>query len=417
MQQAMQALKSAQQNADARAEHLGEAQQKEEEILESLEKMQRNVNKGLDQLQALTLAQRLRKIAGDEKGIAGRLQRIVPDIIGMLPTELPVRFKDAEAGLADEQQSAQKETQELHGEIGRFFERTQKELYGKVHKEMADSHITDELDRVRGLIHENISMDAVQNLDSWSQRLKSWANLLEPKSSSSGGGGGGGGGGGSKEDEAILKELMALLRARDRELNLRQRTGLLDKQKDQNQTYQQAAKDLAATQGQVKEDVTKIQGENPVPALEFPLQDIVDSMQGVQSLLEKPQTDQETDVAQAKALQQLSDVINLINEQQQRSNSSSSSSSASAEEMAFLMQMMAAQNQPTYAKGLNPHGGGNLSGGTTDRAATPSLGSPNARGGESRSVNHASGSSANFPTEFRDALENYFKAVEQLERK
>jgi hypothetical protein len=110
----------------------------------------------------------------------------------------------------------------------------------------------------------------------------------------------------------------------------------------------------------------------------------------------------------------LSDVINLINESQQRKNSSSPSQSASAEEMAFLMQMMALQNTPAQGMSATPRGGGSLAGGTTERPSLPTLGDPSAKAADARTVNRASGSTANVPTEFRQALENYFKALESL---
>ena len=212
-------------------------------------------------------------------------------------------------------------------------------------------------------------MDAMQNLNSWSDRLNAWADLLQPKSESSGSGSGQGGDGNSP-DEGLLKTLMGMLRARDRELSLRQRTGLVEKQDHGQPSYAGAAKSLAAHQAEVREEMNKVQGENPVPALEFPLQDIVDSMEGVHGLLAKPQTDHETVAAQTKTIDQLSDLINLINEQQQRSQSSSSSQSPTAEEMAFLMQMMAPQNNPAQGMGVNSQGGGSMAGGTTDRAST-----------------------------------------------
>jgi hypothetical protein len=414
MQQAAQSLKSAQQNPDSRSEKLAQAAQQEQEVLDALEQMQRKVNKGLDQLQALTLAQRLRKVASDENDIANKLQKIVPDTIGMFPKELPGRLRNTEMFLAKDQETAQKDSQVLQGEIGRFFERTQKESYGDVSKQMTEEHVSDELDRLRGLIEENVAMDAIQNLNSWSDRLKAWAELLEPKSDSSAGGGGGGDGGAT--DEAMLKELLALLRARDRQINLRQRTGLLEKNKAQTETYAQGAKSLANAQGQLREDMNKLSTLNPMPALDSPLQEIVGSMQGVEELLNKPQTDRQTEVAQIKTIEQLSDVINLINENQQRKNNRSQSQSPSAEDMAFLMQMMALQNS-AQALSTNPNGGGSQAGGTTDRAATPALGDPNAKPGDARTVNRASGTTANFPIEFREALEEYFKGVEKLEQK
>ncbi len=195
MSEASQALKEAQQNPENRAENLAAASNKEQEILDALEELQRKVNKGLDQLQAMTLAQRLRKLSSDEKGIAKRLRKIVPETIGLLPKELPDRFRSVESTLSGEQGNVQKDTTVLQGELGRFFERTQKDAYGQVNKEMSDSRIGDELDRLRGLISENIAMESIQDLGIWSDRLTAWADLLEPKSASGGGGAGGGGGG------------------------------------------------------------------------------------------------------------------------------------------------------------------------------------------------------------------------------
>jgi hypothetical protein len=414
MRQVAKSLKTAEQNAEGRPEQLSQAVQKEEEVLEALEQMQRRVNKGLDQLQALTLAQRLRKIASDEKDIAARLLKIVPEIIGMMPRELPGRFKNTEANLASDQSGEHQETTVIHGEIGRFFERTQKETYGQVSKEMTESHVADELDQVRGLIEDNISMDAIQRLATWSDRLNAWANLLEPKSGSSGGGGDGEGG---SSDESLIKELMGLLRARDREINLRQRTALLESQKAQTPTYAESAKALATGETDNREAVARIQGDNPIPALEFPLQDIIDAMQGALTLLNKPQTDRETETAQTKSIELLSDVINLINESQQKSQGQNSPQNSRSEEMSFLMKMMAPPSNPAFAVGVNPRGGGSLAGGTTDRTSTRLPGNPNAKEGESRTVNRASGSAANAPVEFREALENYYRALEKLEKK
>jgi hypothetical protein len=259
-------------------------------------------------------------------------------------------------------------------------------------------------------------MDAMQNLTAWSERLTSWAELLEPKSDGSGGGGGGGGEP-SASDEALLKELLGLLRVRDREVNLRQRTGLLERNKAEMPNYTETAQGLGVTQRQVRDDLAKIQGENPVPALEFPLQDIVDSMQGVEGLLQKPQTDRATDLAQTKTIEQLSDIINVINEQQQKSQGSSSSPpTPTAEDMAFLMEMMSSA-EPGKAVGLNPNGGGSMAGGTADRAISSVNGDPNAKNADGRTVNRASGITTPTPTEFRDALENYFRGLEKLEGK
>ncbi len=64
-------MQSAQQDSDSQPQKLADALQQAEDILKELAKMQGKANQHLDNLQALTLAQRLRKVGGEEKEIAG----------------------------------------------------------------------------------------------------------------------------------------------------------------------------------------------------------------------------------------------------------------------------------------------------------------------------------------------------------
>ena len=54
---------------------MADAQKKAEDILDQLQKMQAKSNEHMDDLQALTLAQRLRKVSAEEKEIGGQLAR------------------------------------------------------------------------------------------------------------------------------------------------------------------------------------------------------------------------------------------------------------------------------------------------------------------------------------------------------
>ena len=54
----------------------------------------------------------------------------------------------------------------------------------------------------------------------------------------------------------------------------------------------------------------------------------------------------------------------------------------------------------------------NMSGGDTARASNVAGGNSTGRADAARTVNKAGGTSASLPSEFRDALETYFKAVE-----
>ena len=87
---------------------------------------------------------------------------------------------------------------------------------------------------------------------------------------------------------------------------------------------------------------------------------------------------------------------------------------SSAEQMAFLMQMMSQPGKPGESMAINPTGGGNKSGGTTDKAGESFDGNSSGKSGENRRVEKASGAaSISLPTEFRETLESYFKAVEE----
>jgi hypothetical protein len=61
--------------------------------------------------------------------------------------------------------------------------------------------------------------------------------------------------------------------------------------------------------------------------------------------------------------------------------------------------------------GMKP--GMNMNGGDTAMAATPVAGNATGKGDAPRTARKAGGSTANAPTEFREALENYYKALEK----
>ncbi len=418
MKDAAKSLKSASQSQSqsGKEQELAEAQEKEEETVKALQQMQQKVNQGLDELQALTLAQRLRQISGQQKKLESTLQTNIPDTIGLVPSELPQRYQRANTKLAEMQNESQTASVKLQGEISRFYERTQKPNYGEVTKEMTDAKTGDELDRVKGLIQENIGMEAMQNLTLWSDRFETWAAKLEPKGEQSGGGEGGGGEG-DKPDDTALKQLLGLLRLREKQVGIQERTRLLHEHIDEKIAYRDGAVLLAASQSKLGRDLSKQALENPFALLEQAYGDAITRMSDVEALLDRPQTDQITRSAEDKSVATLTDLVNLLNEEAKKSGSSSSgkSKSGGSEDMAFLMQMMAPKPTPGMQAGQSP--GANMSGGTTDKASVAGGGESGGKAGEERSVKKSSGVPQNYPTEFREALENYYKALEEGEGK
>lgn len=411
MKEAAKSLQSAAQNQSSREQDLAEAQEKAEETLASLQKMQEKVNQGLDELQALTLAQRLRQLGEKEKIIETTLQTNIPDTIGLTPGELAARYQRANTQLSGVQTETQTGSVKIQGEISRFYERTQKPAYGEVTKEMSEAQPADELERIRSLIQQNIGMEAMHNLAQWSDRFEAWAAKLEPKSDDSGGAGSGEGGSGEQDDSA-LKQLLGLLRMREKQVNIQERTRLLNEHADEKIAYRDGAVLLAASQGKLNRDLTKQAVENTFAMLEETYNDTLNSMSDVENLLDRPRTDDVTRSAQDKSVAHLTDLVNLLNEQAKRSSSSSGKGqSQGSEEMAFLMQMMQAQPAPGAKAGQQA--GMNMSGGTTDRVSQEGSADASGKSGDERSVRKSSGIPQNYPTEFREALENYYKALEE----
>jgi hypothetical protein len=412
-----QNAKAQEEDAARRAQELAEAEKRAEEVLEALQKMEQNANKNLDQLQALTLAQRLRKVGDEEQGLGGQLTTNMADTIGLPPQDLPEKFKRLNTSFVRRQGDAHDKSASLQAEISRFFDRTQKPNYGKVSQDMKEARTSDELDRLGVLIQSNITIQTSLDLTNWSGRFQKWADDLQPKSDSAGGGSGQG-----QPPLDLTKQLIALLRLRLSESNLRDQTGVLEWSKPTIPDYNQQAASLATTQGNLGQALDLIHDATPVPAFDEPFHQVATAMHEAQELLAKPQTDAVTDGTEARSVDELSDLINLINEaaqraQQQAQQQQEQAAGNSAEEMAFLTRMMRNAN-PNSPPGMQPPppggpGGGNLSGGTTDQTGSPTSGDASGRGAAGRNVNKAAGVIQNSPVEFREALENYFHNVEK----
>jgi hypothetical protein len=411
MQEAAQSMQAAKQNSPRRNQDVAEAKQKAEDILDALQKMQSKANDHMDDLQALTLAQRLRKIGSQEKDIGGQLLGSAPDTIGLPAEDLPSKYKRLEFNLTKDEGHSEEETAKLQDELARFFERTKKPNYGEVTQEMKDSHVTDDLDRLTGLISANIAMDASASLSQWSERFASWGDKLEPKDSSSGKGSSQSG---KSDSTDMTKQLIALLRLRGQQLNVRDDANALEQNKGDAKEYAKQAQRLADRQQKIGATLEEVHQQTPVAPLDAPFHDAADAMSHAQVFLNKPETDKPADDAQVQTVDALTDLINLINEQAQRPKPkpSLSDSESAAEQMAFLLQAMK-QGSLSQPMALRPATGLNQNGGEAHRAGKSLSGDANGKSGPNRNVGKASGTSENAPTEFRDALDNYFHGIEQ----
>lgn len=410
MKDAQQSLQKAQESSSPqeRAEEATKARDAEEKALDKLQALQKKMNDGLDNLQALTLSQRLKKLSESEKGLGEQLGKVVGETIGLLPRELPERFKKINTSLAGDQGSVKAEAEKVVAEMSRFFDRTQRENYGEVAKEMKQVNTAAELERVRGLIDANISMDAMGNLAVWTKRFADWSKKLEPPDEESQGGEGQG----QPQEDKWLKMLMAAIRLRAGEARVLQQTTLLDEEKARHPRFAEAATKVAEQQRALRGDLTKLQMSSDLePAREF-LLNTQDGMRDAESALFDKLTGEAAQKPENDALLHLTDLINLINEQAKRQKSSSQQQQQMAQQEAELMMQMAQQEQAGMRPGQQPATAPHQMGGNTDKASPGTTGDAKGAEAAARRMGKGSGVTRPVPAEFREALEQFFKAVE-----
>jgi len=395
-------------------ENLAEALEEEEEALDELADLQDKVNKDLDNLQALTLAQRLRKISKEEIALRKKIKEIIQETIGLTPENLPERYTRANTRFTKSQGRTQAKAVELQGEISRFYERTGKGQYGEVSREMETEKTGESLEEIEQQIASNISMLAIRNLGDWSANFEEWAKTLEPPKKDSDSGGQGGGQGGEKKMNDLMKLLFSMLRLRESELRHRQQTALIEQQKADTAIYTGGVERLTQMHADSMLELNRMQFETVEPAMLDPLQETFDSMEITDNLLDKPQTDLVTTEAQTGTIRAMSDVINLINEEVKRDSGQQGQSQAQ-QEMAFMMAMMAMKQQMGQGMKQSQSGGGSQAGGTTSQSASALTGDAVGREDSERAISRGSGAAARLPEEFREVLQDYFKAVEAME--
>jgi hypothetical protein len=281
----------------------------------------------------------------------------------------------------------------LEGEINRFFERTGEQDYGTVGKAMKEERVAEQLLKLTEKIASNHAALAVNETRKWEKRFEEWASLLDNLEE----GGGGGSSGGGAMSEAALRRLLALLRLRQQEQNVRDHTRLLEARRESNQGYREDAIILSIRQMYLKEDVQALlrQGESRY------LPQVRNAMEESETFLTRPQTDPPVVDAQT-------DAVNLL-EAEVTDMLQMSQGASLAAAMGMMMQMM----------GMSPGGvaaGGNMSGGNTDQPSLELEGEVRGAAGEERSVERTSGRSTRpVPVEYRKALQQYHRALEELE--
>ncbi|MCX7872367.1 MAG: hypothetical protein N2487_03695 [Verrucomicrobiae bacterium] len=399
MEQAANALNSAQQaqNQSQRSENLQKGAQKETEALESLQALQQKMARHLDKLQIKGLALRFKKLAEIEKNVGDTLKTNLPKLIGLRTNQVEAKVLRTLFLMNQEQELASKETAKLQSEVERFYQRTEEQKYGIVVDEMKKTQVADELQKIAEKIKDNVVAQAVQNTYRWSDQFLEWAKRLEENNEDNGSSGNGNSNQ-EQMNELDLEQLMALLRIRDEQEALIDRTTILDRRKNEIKNYEREATRLAFKQTDLREGLEALLTARIVAKVKPRLTQASDAMNEAEMNLRKPDTGKTVVNSQTDALNLLDDAIQQIFKSGQCKNPGANT----------LSQMMMNMGQGQQA-------GGNIAGNATHGGKKGDGTDPRGGGTQDRAVEKTSGlRNRQLPIEFREALQDYFNAIEQI---
>jgi hypothetical protein len=387
MPSASQSLASAQSDPAQRPQKLDQALAQEQQILDAMRQMARQANDQLESLMAQTLAARLRRAAGAERDLASDFQRMLPDTIGMTPAQLPPELSHKLDLMNASHAAVSREAARLQDEISRLFDRTSLARYGDVAHEMDTFKTQDGLDALGKLVQKNIAAQSIDISRYWSDQFERWAGRLGETDNTRESGGSGAG----KPGAAQLQALLALMRLRQQQDQLRERTSALDQGKALSEDYSGDARAAAQAQSALRDNVQSLAQDPSFPVPGTQLAPIGKAMNDASGLLAKPETGAPTYAAQTDALNLLDAAIS---QQAQKAGQSASQ----------LSSMM----------GMGAGGAGSTAGGSTNQPNVPIPGSREGEAADQRTVTQAGGiDNSQLPGEFRDAIESYHRAIER----
>jgi hypothetical protein len=257
---------------------------------------------------------------------------------------------------------------------------------------MVASATEDALRAISQLIVDNRSFQSIDKSETWAVQLDAWADELaaQQKAASSAAQAAG------EQIPANHKDLEVLLgleRARQQEEIIRERTRKTNETREADPRYTSNARKLSHRQGDLAQDLLRLERLASNDKLGQLVEKISGEMLNVKTMLRKPQTDSETVSVQTEIIELLGTAM------------ASAAQSAGAAASASMMQML----------GITAAGGGSNKGGEGNITGDVASEGTRGRARDGRDVERSGGQiNANVPREFKDAMEGYLNAVDNL---
>lgn len=391
------ALAEAGQSPEGRREALERAVAAQRQALEALKQSVETLGDSLDLFAVLNLAARLRALAERENRLGEGIQALFPQTIGLAVENLPPELAERVGELASRQKDIENLVFGIRFESQRFWENTGIEKYERVVAAMAAAKLEEDMPLARESLAGNRLAQAVGEVRRWARHLEEWATLLDEKRDGEGGGGGQGGG---EMSEEAAEFMLALLRAIQEQDRLRRDAAGLEAEKEHIADYAPQAERLAASETELAESVVELAERLRPSQVRNDIEDAAGLMERVAAMLAEPRTDREVRADMGSAIELLLQVF--------ESNCQGGECQASA-----MLAMMA------RSLGLSMSlGSGAAPGGSPGRQGFEGAGGTGVGGTGSGTSAERSGygaieaTPAEFPVEYREQLERFFRRVE-----
>ncbi|MEC8013424.1 MAG: hypothetical protein VX153_04265 [Verrucomicrobiota bacterium] len=365
-------------------------------------------SKELEKLEAQSLAQRLRKIEGVEKKISMEIYNIIPKTLGKSNSLLSSHHQARIKILKSNQEEARKEAQETQDEISRFFERTGVFEYQKVSSMMKEFRTNEGMQVTAEKIKDNISLQALADLAVWEGKFSAWAKILENQFNESDQFGGEGESSQKNKDQEILQ----LLKIKEEQKNILQRTRFFEEQKFKNNPLEWQ-RSLGDRQERLAIDLTDTQISLAKEALNPLFDEAHTAMSQAYSLLSRQFTDSRTQMEQSKAKDLVSDLINLLVEGRKSESDQNAKDEMSMIDF-LLMKNRSGEQQSSEGKSpsTGKKGGGFNKKGGEGKELKPFKGENLEAAMPERKTNSGPVITPSIPPEFQEAMERYINRIQ-----
>ena len=393
---------------EAANQSLSKASQMQFEALQRLKALLDTFSEQMEELEAKTLAQRLRNIENTERKISRGLTSILPETLGKTRSLLSQKYNSAIQSLEIIQAGARTEAKEIQSEISRYYERTGVYEYQKVSLLMQESRTQEGMKIASEKIKANVGFRALEDLEAWGGKFAAWALLLENQLDESSQAGGEG----ESSSQDFAEQILALIKIRKGQKQVLEKTSFFHQQNLQKE-FPGWTVHLSNQQDELSIDLTDTQISLANEALNPIFDEAHTAMSSAHQLLQSKVTDHETQSQQKKAKDLVCDLVNLLIEGQK-----SGEYGKSKEEIGMIdfLLMKNQIGQKQNAEGKSPSAG--KSGGGFNKAGKSGgiLEDNNGKNLEPARTERKSDAGSteipSVPVEFKEAMKRYIEQIE-----